>query len=287
MAQILTADGCQEASNIRFEDACCPPPLCELDYCAMACAFINLLPSGPLWDRPKAEALSRYPSAGPAACAPAPAPEMGCQSLVAYAIYMSQILVDLLRNALAPTLREADPYTAVTTLDDWLDRLGWQDCYATQCRSVLLGDLTPYEIMGECGPIFCPVASPPELELAVKRGIVIALSRANMGGIKTLYWLNWVIEPLGAKIEGRNILTADCDTVQFTISRISDTLPAVIDGYCLPEAAAETVPADITRGDCDRPAGAPEVIWPGIVAAECIVRSMLPNNCPNNIFRSC
>jgi hypothetical protein len=38
---------------------------------------------------------------------------------------------------------------------------------------------------------------------------------------------------------------------------------------------------------CDRPAGLPERIWPAVLAAECIVRSMLPSNCPNNVYRCC
>ena len=31
---------------------------------------------------------------------------------------------------------------------------------------------------------------------------------------------------------------------------------------------------------CDRPAGLPERVWPGILAAECIIRSMMPYRCP-------
>ena len=39
--------------------------------------------------------------------------------------------------------------------------------------------------------------------------------------------------------------------------------------------------------DCDRPAGLPERVWPGVLAAECIVRSMLPPTCPSNVTRCC
>jgi hypothetical protein len=46
------------------------------------------------------------------------------------------------------------------------------------------------------------------------------------------------------------------------------------------------VPAYWDRG-CDKPAGLPETVWPGILSAECIVRSMLPPTCPSNITRAC
>ena len=38
---------------------------------------------------------------------------------------------------------------------------------------------------------------------------------------------------------------------------------------------------------CDKPAGLPDRIWPGVLAAECLVRSMLPSNCPSVITRRC
>jgi hypothetical protein len=276
------------------DDQCCPPALCQITECDMACSFINLLPSGPLWDKPKAEALAYYQQGGTCDLSLVP-PASSCQSLVAYAVYMGRSLVSLLEGALAPALRESSPHTAVTTLDDWLDRLGWQDCYASQCREVLLGDLTPYEVMGECGPIFCPPPTPDELVCAVKRGIVIALTRTNMGVIKNLDGLNWIIEPLGAVLTPLNVAecanqpAGPCDTCErtFTLCNVGDTLPACnITETCHP-VTVPPVQAYIDTNPCTSAAGLPSRIWPGVIAAECIVRSLLPKNCPNPIVRCC
>lgn len=288
MATLNGADGCVVAGAPAPSSDCCIPPLGQIDLCGMACAFVELLPSGPMWDAAKSEALARYRgNRDLSPCVPEyPSAETTCQTLVAYAIYLSHVLLNLLNDALAPALRESSPETAVQTLDDWMERLAWQDCYATQCRSVVLGELTPYEIMGECGPIFCPVTAPAELERAVKRGIVQSLSRANMGGVKNLCWLNWVIAPLGAGIRPRNVPAVPeapgdcgCQGVEFEVYPMGDTLPAV--------GNEGVVPAAIRRGTCDLPAGGASEIWPGVIAAECIVRSLLPPRCPNNIFRSC
>jgi hypothetical protein len=220
--------------------------------------------------------------------------DMTCQGLVSYAVYLSILFRDMLQNGLAKNLRESDPNTATkASLDDWIARLGWQDCYATSCRSVLLGTLTPFEIMGECGPVFCPVDSPEELECAVKLGIVKALTRANNGGVKTLAWLNWVIAPLGAGIrprEGGDLpgYPCSCEGAEFELYPIGDTLQACLPSdIACPDAAAGIVDAVIHLNTCNRPAGMPDQIWPGVIAAECIVRSMLPVACPNNIFRTC
>ena len=65
---------------------------------------------------------------------------------------------------------------------------------------MLLGELTPYEIWTECGPLFCPAIFRRSWSAALKKNIAIALTRANMGVIKNLCGINWIIEPLGAEI---------------------------------------------------------------------------------------
>lgn len=288
------ADGCVEAAVPVPTGECCPPSLGEISYCAMACSFIQLLPSGPLWDRPKDEMLARFaevPVDGQ--CLPDCAPvatdaNLSCQSLVAYAVYLSGVLMDNLMSALWPAIREANPFTAVTTLDEWLGRLGWEDCYRSACRSPSLGALTPYEIPGICGPIYCPVDLPQEVECAIKRGIVHSLTRAGMGGVRTACWINWVIEPLGGKIE----ITGDCGSEQITLVPISDTLPACPVDLCpaMIDKPQGTVPAKVqTRNEetCDFQLGLPLEIWPALLSAECIVRSLLPNNLANNVRTSC
>lgn len=298
MAITPGADGCLDAAVIPSQGDCCPPGLGEISYCAMACAFIGLLPSGPMWDRPKAEAMSFYQDqsaaglCGASTCAPFESSEAtSCYSLVQYSVYLSNILMDMLLNALWPALREADPFLAVTTLDDWLDRLGWEDCYRTACRSPMLGALTPYEIPGACGPIYCPVDLPDDLECAIKRALVHSLSRAAMGGIRTICWINWVIEPLGAMIE---VTSPDevCRNKQITLVQTSDTLPACPTDIC-PAAIDKpqgTVPARISTlnpDSCDFSLGLPNEIWPAGLSAACIVSSLLPNHLANNVRVTC
>lgn len=295
MAIRAGADGCVEAAAILPDRECCPPGIGDISYCAMACAFIALLPSGPMWDRPKAEAMAFYQEQqAEGICIPGPClpteQKNSCVSLVQFSVYISNLLMDMLLNALWPALREADPFRAVTTLDDWIARLGWEDCCKTACRLPSLGPLGPYEIMGECGPIFCPPETPAGLECAVKRAIVHALSRANMGGVRNLCWLNWVIEPLGAQIEPfEPAADPECIDHSFILTRLSDTLPVCPTDLCpaMIDQPQGTVPAVIRLSICDRPAGAPEEIWPGILAADCIIRSLVPYKVAKRLHRSC
>ena len=151
----LSADGCVPFYVPEIE-GCCPPPLCGNDLCCTFVAFMNLLPSGPLWDYWKAITISYFetnPSADPAECPLVQDPE--CPSLVLHAIYTVLKLRGVVHGALWPALRESNVYTAVTTLDYHLQRLHWEDCYNQHCRSVLLGEITPMEIWTECGPLFC------------------------------------------------------------------------------------------------------------------------------------
>lgn len=298
MAIVAGADGCVDAREVTPTGDCCPPTLAQMSYCAMACAFIELLPSGPLWDKPKEQMMARYREreatgvCDPAICEPEePQPNMTCQSVVSYAVFSSYVLMDNLLNALWPSLRESDPFTAVTTIDEWLERLGWEDCYRTACRSPSLGSLTPYEIPGECGPIYCPVPIPEDLECAIKRGLVHSLSRASMGGVRNLCWINWVIEPLGGAVSVADV-EGSCTNKILTISPLSDTLPKCPTDLC-PVAINQpqgTVVAKVetqTPEDCDIRLGLPDVIWPGLLSAACIVRSLLPSNLANNVRVAC
>ena len=82
----LSADGC--VPFMLDEDFyCCPPPLCGNDLCCTFVAFMNLLPSGPLWDYWKAQAISYFESnpEEPAECPLLKDP--ACPSLVLHSIY--------------------------------------------------------------------------------------------------------------------------------------------------------------------------------------------------------
>jgi hypothetical protein len=294
----LSADGCVPFTELP-ETGCCPPPLCGNDLCCTFVAFFNLLPSGPLWDYWKAQAISYFESnEDPALCPLLKDP--ACPSLVLHSIYTVLKLRRYVHGALWTAYRESSPLTAVTTLDNHLAVLQWEDCYNQHCRSVLLGELTPYEVWTECGPQFCPPDFPPELEDAVKKGVATALTRANMGVIKNMCGINWIIEPLGAEIRPiypppkpeNPIVSPPCteqcmDDVGFVISYTRDWLEGTGSGdVCETQMPPPQIPAYWDRG-CDKPAGLPDRIWPGLLAAECIVRSMMPPTCPSNITRSC
>jgi hypothetical protein len=290
----LGADGCVPFVD-KDEATCCPPPLCGNDLCCTFVAFMNLLPSGPLWDYWKAAAISYFESdpEKPEECPILKDPQ--CPSIVLHAIYTVLKLRHVVHGALWPAYRESNPYTAVTTLDNHLSRLQWEDCYNQHCRSVLLGELTPYEVWTECGPMFCPPDFPPELEAALKRAIAIALNRANMGVIKNMCGINWIIESLGAEIRpiyedpipinGCGIACAE--DPKFMLCYTKDWLEGVGSGdVCETQLPRPQIPAYWDRG-CDKPAGLPDRVWPAVLAAECIVRSMLPPTCSPNITRCC
>lgn|SRR5262245_9238566 len=290
----LTADGCAEV--LRLDDpSCCPPPLCGNDLCCTFVAFFNLLPSGPMWDYWKQQAVGYFESHDdPAECPLIKDPS--CPTLVLHSIYSVLKLKYMVYNALWPALRESDPYTAITTIDNWLDRYKWEDCFRSHCRDPNLGALTPYEIMTACGPEFCEAEISDELNCAVKRGIAIALTRASMGVIKNLCGINWIIEPLGAEIKPIPITpdengvwcVNDCGVVppQFELCNTRDWIEGCGEGdVCDTRSARPHIPA--YWGDCNKPAGLPETIWPGVLAAECIVRSLLPQTCPSNILVRC
>lgn len=293
---MLSADGCVP---FKTDDGyfCCPPPLCGNALCCTFVAFFSILPSGPLWDYWKQAAISYFESNDdPAECPLLKDPR--CPSLVLHVIYAVLKLKHLINNAMWPALRESNPNTAVTTLDDWLARLRWEDCYNQHCRSVLLGEITPLEIWTDCGPVFCPAGYPPELEWAVKRGVVLALTRANMGIIKNICSINWVIEPLGAELKPVyqpptlppvECDPNDCSNTAFELCNMQDWLYGQPSGdVCETQIPWPKIPGYWdTVCMMDRPAGLPDKIWPGVLAAECIVRSMLPPRCPSNITRCC
>jgi hypothetical protein len=294
----MGADGCVPFAPESDEIGCCPPPLCGNDLCCTFVAFFNLLPSGPLWDYWKGKAISYFESnEDPALCPLLTDPN--CPSIVLHSIYTVLKLRTMVHGALWTALRESNPVTAIVTLDDYLARLRWEDCHNQHCRSVLLGALTPYEVMGDCGPLFCPPSFPPELTEAVKRNVAIALTRANMGVIKNLCSINWIIEPLGAEL--RPVITPEPDPpiakekcaslcapdITFEICNTRDWLEGHGSGdVCDTHSPLPQVPAYWDR-ECDRPAGLPDRIWPAVLSAECIVRSLLNPSCPVTIIRCC
>lgn len=277
------------------------------DKFGYVCSFLDVLPTGPMWDLPKAEVRQVLEATGDV-----PVDGLGCNSMVTYAVYMGQLLHYYVTEVLGQTLREADPCTAVNTLDDWLDRTGWQDCYRNACRPDFIASISPYESdNADCGGTsYCATQFPDEFERALKHGILMAMQRFRMGVIRNLEGINFVIEPLGAQMSavftpevqayladptacecpdntdcgcGVSCPPCWCDDITFEVTNIGDTLPGAptADSFCgdpPPTVAALQDYTNCTDNTVTQ-------LYPGVIAAECIIRAMLPQQCPNIIFR--
>ena len=307
MTDALSIDGKVTVGQLP-PDGCCPPSICNLSLSAMICDFIHQLPTGPLWDRAKRQAHEFYHSVNPNRTTP----PFFCNIVVAHAVYTANRLWDALMDALWPAIRESDPFTAFDTIDDWLDRFGWRDCFAGVCRSIELGPLTPLEVMGPCGCAeYCPPEFPAELVAAVKMGTLHALAILDMGLGGNLDSINAAIAPLGCilrplgleaydRTDGSCPPDTDCDLT------VANPLAGVLDPCC-PRSArpafqlcytCDTLPVpqrfrcDLFDGNAQQPRtvlayfdtpltcadgnSRPTArIWPGMLAAECIVRSIL------------
>lgn len=177
----LGIDGRTLATNLPG-GGCCPPSICDIDPCAFVCEFLNLLPSGPLWDEAKEKAVLAVKTGfcDEDTCVPT-----HCHTIVDHAVYSARKLWSFLRMFLQPVVQESSPFTAVDAMDFWLEALGWSDC--TACE----GEPTISSILSQC---------PPELASAVRRGLVIALARLQLQPIATVDSINFVIQELGVEL---------------------------------------------------------------------------------------
>jgi hypothetical protein len=206
-------------------------------------------------------------------CTPDPAPVVnGCVSVVNHAVYTAFRLYDVLLNALYPAIRESNPMTAYDTLDDWLDRLRWQDCMGA-CRMPGINGTLPTEIIGECGSYVVDLEYPDCLVTYLKHATVVALTRMQYGRPKNLCYVNDIIAPLGAVIFPTAGRYDECPH-QMTIAPYTDVFQTWQKIGCEP-AFDSTCSAYYTVTPSD-PEGLPPRIYPGLMAAECIVRSMFP-----------
>lgn len=289
----LGADGFvpAQADTSELSDGCCTDPLCT-PSCDVSCAYVDLLPTGPLWDRQKALVTELLTDATDCDAVL----EADCPSMALYAAYVGRTLHSALTEILWPRLREGDPRTAVETLDDWLLRYAWQDCYRQNCRSVFLQDISPYERLDECGdPFYCETDFGDEFDCALKHAILQSLVRSQRGVIKNLDGLNWIIEPLGATIRPRTPYPDEvqqylddgcedddpcfCDMAELEICNSTTELAGCPPLVCGDPVVA--VPAQQAY-TCD---GEAVMLYPAVLAAECIIRSLLPRRCPNIVYR--
>lgn len=266
-------DGLADAGVIFT--GCCPPDICDATPEALACNFINLLPNGPLWDEAKQKGIGCKTWCDDNCLDDK---EDLCGSLVAYAAYCGRRLHTHITETIWPAVREASPYTAYDTLDEWLERLRWADCYMGTCRWATLGELTPYEILGECGPEYCPPEFPPELQLLYKRGVIIALHRMRLRPRKNLAALNFILSSLHSELVADPQYNPDNPEARLclVLRPTSDFAEAIVPMRCPDDGATgRQVQLYITpgKGLC---AGGPPRAYPLTLAAHCIVRALLP-----------
>lgn len=301
----LTADGAQPAGFLEQDGQCPTDPLCA-DAGQIACSFLDLLPNGPMWDRHKQEARDIIQREGGIPTRESEC-QLKCHSMVVYAVFLGQILAHMVETALRPSVLEASPHTACQTIDDWLERFAWIDCYRSTCRTDYLSQFSPYEHDGDCGSDYFPTTFDADFELALKHAILRSLARMQRGIIKNVDSINWVIEPLGARISPRqpysplaqdyvdtvpdpnatytpgsveNCETCFCGEVSFEICNTGDTLPQAPCNPCLDATQTVAAQQTYTQGD-----GTDVQLYPGVIAAECIVRSLLGRQCPNIVHR--
>lgn len=269
--QRLSPDGVVSAYSFPAS-GCCPIDLCEISEESLKCSFVGILPDGAMWSHWKRIAISGG--------------DVPCGSVVKYAQYAGKFLSHMLDTSLWPSIRESSPETAVTTLDDWIERLRWVDCYGV-CRNQEITKMSPFEIMGICEPEYCGVTYDDDFNIAYKSALVRALSRMNMGIVGNIDSINWVLEPLVAKIVPVWVGGHEenkCDHKNFCLK-----IEATSKEWGRPKLNCSDefrrIPSYFDRG-CDIPMGLHQYIWPSLLAAECIVRSLIPkkNVCIENPF---
>jgi len=301
------------ASGVIDPDGCCNDPFCTgatvaEAQIATACGVLDLLPSGPMWDRQKIEVREALVANG--GFPDGTADIFPCPSMAVYAAYLAQVKYDYIHEILGVTVRESQEHTAVDELDDWLERYNWIDCFRNNCTGTYISMFSPYRSAGAsgCGS-YCATNFPADFECALKHAILQSLKRLRRGVIKNLDGINWVIEPLGAELTTPAAYPTEvqdwldngcpsdcgpdndcppcwCDQVQLELKENVTELPGcpTADSFC-DRTLPPPVPAvqDYTCADDLVPVTIQ--IYPGVVAAECIIRSMLGRNCPNIILR--
>lgn len=274
------------------DDLCAPcvdiPCADEPEY---LCSFVDLLPCGPMWDRHKTLTREAINEAGGI-----PVGGFDCVSMSTAAVLIGATLSHNVRTILGGQLREASPYTAVLTRSDWLQRLGWVDCYRSFCRTPFMAQVSPYEHQGDCGSEYCEFDFPELFEAALEFAIIRSLLRVQRAGVKNLNVLNWIIEPLAAELQVPNpwpdAVQAELDnpsadpacfgcSVQLTMASISDTLQGAPTeaSFC---GDTPDVVDSLQTYTCD---GVDTQLRPSLFAAECIIRSVMRSQCPDIIVR--
>lgn len=357
---IPALDGRQPLGVIQ-SDGCCPPSLCNIDYCGFICSFLQYLPKGPIWDYWR---RSRYNDIinSNGSCVVSSCYDSPCLTIIDHAIYTAKKLLYVLQNPLQTAIWEANPLTAFNTRQYWLDTFGWEDCFEGPDAFKKLGFPTPYQavcnallpyapcdietslnqmspsINGNQNPVIdisqqVKAACPPDLLLAVQYATLVALKRMEIGIIPTLDTINFILAPLGAQVSiaftdptdcvdcnqmagvpSNCVMQNDCNQMSgstpcepyqpcltITLSLVNDGMIAAGPGITEPllcetvrlfgnlqisasysfAGIAMPVTTDCPEGTI---AGA-GTIYPALMAAECILLSVIPSNVNYKIKR--
>lgn len=246
---VNSLDGPQ-ALGVIPRDLCCPPSLCNIDYCGFICSFLQYLPRGPIWDYWRNLKYNEIISTN-GACTVGNCTDNPCVTIIDHSIYVAKKLLYILQNPLQTAIWEADPLTAFNTRDYWLSVYGYEDCFEGPTVNGVLGFPTPYQavcnallphapcdinstlgqmsptIDGNQNPVIdisalVKAACPADLLLAVKYAIVKASKRLQPGIIPTLPSMNFILEPLGVVVssEVTGFLNQPC-TMLFDCNQMS------------------------------------------------------------------
>lgn len=330
-------DGYVLATELEGKSACCPDTLCHINPCDLLCQFLNVLPSGPMWDEARREGVIQITQefTSRQTCADNTCYPRVCVTMVDHAIYSARKLWSYILMFLGPVLQESSPFTAIASLDFWLDSLGWDDCLACEGEPMLATMLSGAKTVPMTAPAgACELprvvnsdsvpAVPSELATAVKRGVAIALARMILRPIATVDAINFVIEELGCELvpesssdpwaslsttsrptpahagDGDQVDTGcvveDCTVIRPLLKyslRLSSRTLRKVKGVCDPlggcPKATKVTPCTRCETcehidafiDCDSTGlceggDASMRLWPGMLAALCIIRRMIP-----------
>jgi hypothetical protein len=142
--------------------------------------------------------------------------------------------------------------------------------------------------MQACGPSFCADDPTGDLACAVKRATVIALERLSLGVIRNADAINFVLEPLHARVE---MATSGCDPQGEIITESK---------YKIKVTNTDNLIQKCPRDHCDKDVvlmgstyksklcivdGADVILRPALFVAECLVRSLFAHSKCVNIKR--
>ena len=274
----------------------CASVLCASEE-QMICAVVDLLPCGALlWDKEKAYVKQTVSDSGGI-----PTEGFETTSMAVYAAFLGQSLHSYVSEILVSSYRESNPITAVTTREEWLTKLGWVDCFRSVCRDECTARFSPYEnTLDQCSASsYFPTDFSAEFESALAHNTLRAIRRMQRGVIKNLSGINFVLSPLGIELAPQtfhpkvqdyldgNLPYEDCVPcfscyASFELRSVSPTLAAApVDDACGGTPAEVDALQDYIDAD-----GNATALYPGMMVAECIVRSLIGQQCSNIIYRT-